>query len=116
MTVNENLPNFVIDELRKKYDLNNKRVGILGMAFKADIDDTRDSLSYKLFKLLNFHGADVYCSDEFVKDPRFVLKEDLIRNSEIVIIGTPHSAYREISVPESVHLVDLWDVVKSRGS
>lgn len=114
MTVNENLPNFVVDELRKKYDLNRKKVGILGMAFKADIDDTRDSLSYKLFKLLNFHGADVYCSDEFVKDSRFVLKEDLIRNSDIVIVGTPHSAYKEISVPESVHLVDLWGIIKNR--
>lgn len=116
MMVNENIPNFVVGELNKKFDLSTKKVGILGMAFKADIDDIRDSLSYKLVKLLNFHGAKVYCSDDFVKDPNFFSKEDLIKNCDIIIIGTPHSIYKEISVPENVHLVDLWGIVKSRIS
>jgi len=114
MMVNENIPNFVVGELIKKYDLSKKKVGVLGMAFKADIDDIRDSLSYKLVKLLNFQGAKVYCSDEFVKDSSFITKEDLLKKSDIVIVGTPHSAYKTISIPENVHLVDLWGIIKER--
>ena len=50
MMVNEGLPNYIVDSLRHQYDISKKKTGILGMAFKADIDDTRDSLSYKLGK------------------------------------------------------------------
>ena len=39
MMVNEGLPGYLVEQLRKKYDLKQIRVGILGMAFKADIDD-----------------------------------------------------------------------------
>ena len=63
MMINEGLPNFIVDNLRKKHDLSKTKVGILGMAFKADIDDIRDSLSFKLGKILRFHGAKVYYSD-----------------------------------------------------
>ena len=111
MMVNENMPNFIMDDLIKKYDLSKKKVGILGMAFKADIDDARDSLSYKLIKLLSFHGAKVSCSDEFIKDANFVSKEDLIKDNDIIIVGTPHSAYKTILIPENVHLVDLWGII-----
>jgi UDP-N-acetyl-D-mannosaminuronic acid dehydrogenase len=113
MMINESMPNFIVDELSKKYDLSKKKVGILGMAFKADIDDIRDSLSYKLIKLLSFHSAKVSCSDEFVRDASFVSKEELIRDSDIIIVGTPHSAYKTISIPENIHLVDLWGIIQN---
>jgi UDP-N-acetyl-D-mannosaminuronic acid dehydrogenase len=111
MMINEGLPNFIVDELRKKHDLRNKKIGILGMAFKADIDDIRDSLSYKLGKILRFHGADVYYSDEFASDPNFIPKEDLIEKSDVIIIGVPHSAYKKISFPAK-EVVDLWGITK----
>jgi UDP-N-acetyl-D-mannosaminuronic acid dehydrogenase len=112
MMVNENLPNFIVNNLSKKYDLSKKKVGILGMAFKAEIDDIRDSLSYKLIKLLKFHGAEVYCSDEYIKDPGFIPKSDLIEKCDIIIIGTPHAAYKEILFPRNVDVIDLWDIAK----
>lgn len=115
ITVNENMPDFIVNNLLKKYDLHKKKIGILGMAFKADIDDIRDSLSYKLEKLLHFHGAEVQCSDEFVKDPSFVSKETLIKNNEVVIVATPHSSYKQMSFPENIHVVDLWGITE-KGS
>jgi UDP-N-acetyl-D-mannosaminuronic acid dehydrogenase len=83
------------------------------MAFKADIDDNRDALSYKLGKILRFHGAEVYYSDEFVKDPTFVTKERLIKECDIVIVGVPHTAYRNLTIPKNVEVVDLWNVVRT---
>ncbi len=115
MRVNEGLPAVIIDVLRRKHgaDLANARVGILGMAFKADIDDVRDSLSYKLVKLLKFHGADVVCSDEYVKEQSFVSKEELVEHCPIVFVGVPHSAYRSLKVPEESLVIDLWNVLDS---
>ena len=113
MMINEGLPNFLVEELKKKHgDLHKKKIGILGMAFKADIDDIRDSLSYKLGKILRFNGAEVYYSDEFAKNPDFIKKEELINKSEIVIVGVPHSAYSSLIIPKNIEVVDLWGIIK----
>lgn len=116
MTVNEGLPGFMVKSLMQKYDLTATRVGILGMAFKADIDDTRDSLSYKLGKILRFHGAHVLYSDEFAQDPTFISKEDLVASSNVVIVGVPHSAYKQLHIPSGVEVIDLWGVVPPSAS
>ena len=108
MAINEGLPNFLVERLRQRHVLPDTRVGILGMAFKADIDDIRDSLSYKLGKVLRFHGAQVLYSDEFARDPTFVSKEDLVRGSDVVIVGVPHSAYQTLVIPDNVEVIDVW--------
>lgn len=114
MMINEGLPNFIVENLRRRYDLNKTKVGILGMAFKADIDDIRDSLSFKLGKILRFHGTKVYYSDEFAENPDFVTKEKVISSCDVVIIGVPHSAYKGIIIPENVEIVDLWGITKKK--
>jgi len=111
MAINEGLPGFVVERLKQRRKLDETRVGILGMAFKADIDDIRDSLSYKLGKVLRFHGADVYYSDEFARDPTFISKEELVARCDVVIVGVPHSAYRTLAIPPRVEVVDLWSVI-----
>jgi UDP-N-acetyl-D-mannosaminuronic acid dehydrogenase len=112
MHVNEGLPAFLVEQLRRRYDLSKTRVGILGMAFKADIDDIRDSLSYKLGKILRFHGADVSYSDEFAQDPTFISKEELIARCAVVILGVPHTAYKGLRIPPTVELVDPWGFMR----
>jgi UDP-N-acetyl-D-mannosaminuronic acid dehydrogenase len=112
MAINEGLPSFLVERLKHRYALDQTKVGILGMSFKADIDDIRDSLSYKLGKVLRFHGSEVYYSDEFARDPTFISKEELVKRSDVVIVGVPHSAYRSLVVPERVEVVDLWGVIR----
>src|SRR5205085_9968229 len=59
MMVNEGLPLYVVARVEKQYDLASLTVGILGMAFKAESDDIRSSLSYKLKRILRFKAAAV---------------------------------------------------------
>ena len=115
MTINEGLPSFLVETLKRRRNLDETAVGILGMTFKADIDDIRDSLSYKLGKVLRFNGATVFYSDEFAKDPTFVSKEELVDRSDVVIVGVPHSAYRTLAVPSRVEVVDLWGIIQTRS-
>ena len=114
MTINESLPNFIVERLAAQFDLGKTRVGILGMTFKAESDDIRESLSYKLGKLLRFHGAQVFYSDEYAKDSTFVDKETLVRECDVVIVGVPHNAYRSLRVPAAKHVVDLWSILPAR--
>ncbi|MGZ4416282.1 MAG: nucleotide sugar dehydrogenase, partial [Gaiellaceae bacterium] len=107
MLVNEGLPGFVVSRLRDRFDLERTTVGILGMTFKSDIDDTRDSLAFKLRKLLVFHGARVLASDAFAEDPTFVGADQLIAESDVVVIGAPHAAYRELEIPSDKPVVDV---------
>ena len=115
METNENLPNFIVEDLASRYSLTGLKVGILGMAFKAEIDDTRDSLSYKLGKLLRFNGANVLYSDEYAEDPTFISKEALVSAADVIIIGSPHQAYREIDVPTGTEVVDVWGLRRGDG-
>ena len=108
MNINEGLPSYIVDNLSKEFDLTKKTIGILGMAFKANVDDIRDSLSYKLRKILIFRGANVLCSDEFVKDSSFMSQDELIAKSDIVIIGAPHKTYSSIDFSK-VKLINIWE-------
>lgn len=108
MLINEGLPNFVVDQLRGK-DLAKRRVAILGMAFKGNSDDSRDSLSYKLKKLLELHALEVICTDPYVSDPALVPLQEALDRADIVILGAPHSAYRDLQFPPEKIIVDIWN-------
>jgi len=112
MLINEGLPNFIVEDLRSRRDLSQTTVAILGMAFKADIDDVRDSLSYKLKKVLLFHGARVLCCDEYVPDDSFVPAAQAVAQADVVIVAVPHKAYRTLAFPDGVEVVDLWNMSK----
>jgi UDP-N-acetyl-D-mannosaminuronic acid dehydrogenase len=96
--------------------LKGRKVGILGMAFKAESDDIRDSLSYKLGKILRFEGAKVLYSDEYVKDPTFITKERLVREVEVIFVGVPHKAYAKLKIRPGVKIIDLWGILPTRKS
>lgn len=109
MLINEGLPNFLVGQLRD-HDLRNRTVAILGMGFKAESDDRRDSLSYKLKKLLEVESREVLCADPYVCDPSLIAVEEAIRRADILILGVPHKAYRKLEIPSGKLTVDVWGV------
>jgi UDP-N-acetyl-D-mannosaminuronic acid dehydrogenase len=108
MQVNEGLPAYIVSALERRYGgLQGKTVGILGMAFKAESDDPRASLSYKLRKLLGWAGARVLATDPYVKDDRLVPLDCVLGESDILVLAAPHKAYRELHVGGR-DVVDVW--------
>ena len=113
MLVNEGLPNFLVEQVKRRLPLKGKTAGILGMAFKANSDDKRDSLSYKLRKILEVEAEEVVCSDVFIKEPGFLEADEVIRRSDIVFIGAPHTAYRGVDL-RGKPFVDVWDFLPEK--
>jgi UDP-N-acetyl-D-mannosaminuronic acid dehydrogenase len=109
MLVNEGLPIHLVELARKRIDLSQARAGILGMAFKAESDDPRDSLSYKLRKLLALEAREVLCTDPYVPDSTLVPLERVVAESDILFVATPHKAYRQVQVPEGKAVIDIWN-------
>jgi UDP-N-acetyl-D-mannosaminuronic acid dehydrogenase len=108
MQVNEGLPAYIVSALQRRYGgLEGKTVGILGMAFKSESDDVRASLSYKLRKLLSWAGARVVCTDPFVQDSRLTTLDCVLEDSDILVLGAPHKAYRGLNVGGK-DVVDVW--------
>ena len=108
--INQGFPKFLFNKIKKKFKnkLKNKKIGILGAAFKSDIDDIRDSLSIDLYNFLIKKGLKVSISDDYYKADKIIDKKKLIMNSDIIILGVPHSSYKKIKIPKNKFLVDSW--------
>jgi len=110
MLVNEGLPNYVVRRAAAKYDLRQLTVGILGMTFKPDCDDPRDSLSYKLKKTLSFEAREVLCADPYLERPWILPAEEVIARSGLIFIGTPHSVYKSLDF-QGKPVIDIWNSI-----
>jgi UDP-N-acetyl-D-mannosaminuronic acid dehydrogenase len=100
--VNESVPLFLVEGIRRRLgDLRDRKVAVLGLAFKRDTDDERDSLSHKLIRLLERELADVAVHDPVVATPTASF-DDAVRGAEVVVVAANHSAY---STPDSLSAI-----------
>jgi UDP-N-acetyl-D-mannosaminuronic acid dehydrogenase len=106
MLINEGLPLYLVSRLEQRYNLADMTVGVLGMAFKGDSDDPRESLAYKLRKILMLKAREVLCTDPHIVDDRFVSLDGVLSRADLLVIASPHREYR--SLETSTPVIDIW--------
>jgi UDP-N-acetyl-D-mannosaminuronic acid dehydrogenase len=112
MLINEGLPLYIVSQLEKRFDLSTLTVGILGMSFKAESDDIRSSLSYKLRRVLKFKARAVLGTDPYVPeetDDTLLPLEDVLAKADVLVLATPHPEYRSLSTDKPV--ADVWNLL-----
>ena len=115
--VHESVPLFLVDGVKRRLGgLRERKVAVLGLAFKAGTDDERDSLSHKLIRLLERELADVAVHDPHVQTPTQSF-DDAVLDADAVVIATNHSAFRSAAVLQAIAdsarsaavIADPWD-------
>jgi UDP-N-acetyl-D-mannosaminuronic acid dehydrogenase len=111
--VHESMPLFLVEGLKRRLggSLRDCKVAVLGLTFKRDSDDVRDSLSAKLIRLLERELAHVARHDPFLAEGTEPL-ESALAGANAVVVATNHSEYERLlpQVPEEAVLVDPWNV------
>jgi UDP-N-acetyl-D-mannosaminuronic acid dehydrogenase len=93
--VNESVPLFLLEGAKRRLGtLANRKVAVLGLAFKADTDDERDSLAHKLIRLLERELADVFVHDPHVATPTLSF-EEAVTGAELLVVAANHSEFRD---------------------
>jgi UDP-N-acetyl-D-mannosaminuronic acid dehydrogenase len=100
--VHESVPLFLVDGMKRRLgSLRERKIAVLGLAFKRDTDDERDSLAHKLIRLLERELADVAVHDPVVATPTAEF-DDAVRDADVVVVATNHSAF---SRPEALQAI-----------
>jgi UDP-N-acetyl-D-mannosaminuronic acid dehydrogenase len=117
--VNEAVPLFLIEGVKRRLgSVANRKVAVLGLTFKRNTDDERDSLSPKLIRLLERELADVAVCDPHAPSPTQPLA-DVLDGAEVVVVATNHSEFegepmlREVLARANSDclLVDPWNAI-----
>ena len=111
--VHESMPLFLVEGLRRRLggSLRDRKVAVLGLSFKRDSDDTRDSLSHKLVRLLERELAHVSRHDPHVPAESEPL-EEAVAGADAVVVAMNHSAFEDVlgKLPPGALVVDPWNV------
>jgi UDP-N-acetyl-D-mannosaminuronic acid dehydrogenase len=114
--INESVPIFMVSAVKAEIELRNANAAILGAAFKADSDDDRQSLSYKVAKALRRERAKVRIHDPYVPGHETDL-EDIVRDADVVFVAINHREYKTIGLKRLQQIVkpgcvicDIWNV------
>jgi UDP-N-acetyl-D-mannosaminuronic acid dehydrogenase len=111
--VHETVPLFLVEGLKRRLagGLRDRKIAVLGLTFKRDSDDPRDSLAFKLVRLLERELAHVARHDPHLPDQSEPL-ESALEGADAVVIATNHSGFEGLArrLPEGAVLVDPWNV------
>jgi UDP-N-acetyl-D-mannosaminuronic acid dehydrogenase len=115
--VNESVPLFLVEGMKRRIgSLNGRKIAVLGLAFKGNTDDERDSLAYKLVRLLERELADVAAHDPRVATPTPPF-EEVVGGADAIVVAANHDEFRGLDplrliaelTGEDTLIVDPWN-------
>lgn len=102
--INNNMPHYTVElleeQLKKlKKSVKGAKVGVLGLAYKANVDDTRESPAFDVINLLKTKGADVFVYDPYVSNRSNVKDlDELLNKSDYLILVTDHNEFKAMEL------------------
>jgi len=102
--INDFMPNFVFSKAKNMFkDISNATITIWGVAYKGNVDDTRETPALKIIKLAENQGLNVKCFDPYVEsfDYEILSLEKSIEDSDCIIIVADHEYFSDID-PEEI--------------
>lgn len=116
-TINDGLPLYLLTQLKKRMKIKGKKVAFLGLSFKKNIDDVRESLSLKFVSLLKKSGAKVVTHDPYLKKKNL---KKVLNGADLVVLAVNHDDYKKITLPKlkadvgvKSLVCDIWNVLSS---
>jgi UDP-N-acetyl-D-glucosamine dehydrogenase len=112
--INSGMPSYVVSRIKKDHGNNlvGKKIVVIGIAYKPDTSDTRESPSLKIIDLLRSEGASVTWHDGVVKTLKSEKSEE-IKSNEIAIIATMHSGVEINEVLKISYVFDCTNTLKN---
>ena len=108
------MPGFLIERVKHELDLNGLTALVLGLGFKRNIDDNRNSLAYKARKIFIAEGCAVLTHDPFLAPGDM---EALVRRADVVFVAMNHDAYRDVGrarfrswLQDDALVCDIWNL------
>jgi UDP-N-acetyl-D-mannosaminuronic acid dehydrogenase len=94
--INENMPDKVASKVRKSLkDIKNPKIIALGMTYKPDSDDLRESPALRVVEILRDEGYDVTCYDNHVRGHTYTSIKEIAKNVDCLLILVEHTEIRE---------------------
>lgn len=120
--INESIPLFLMKKIKERINLKGKKVALLGLAFKAETDDIRESLSFKVRKAMLRERATVVLHDPYAREyANQSIESDVYKavdGADVLFIATNHTMYKGLDVKRLKKLVskkciicDVWNVL-----
>lgn len=113
--INETVPAYLVDRARALKRIEGSKAAVLGLGFKKNIDDGRNSLAFKLRKILHAAGADVRVHDPFLPSEPL---DDVLRDADLVFLAMNHDDYRTLTPDALRHMArpdalvcDVWNLL-----
>lgn len=119
--INNSMPKFVVEKTKELIkNIDNPKIAILGVAYKGNTNDTRESPGIKIAKLLGDEGYNINIFDPYVENPDYVSFENSIEGADIALILSDHLEFKKldfkvmISKMNNVMIFDTKNIIKTQ--
>ena len=116
--INDSMPNYVLKIVREILkDINSPTITVLGVAYKGDVDDTRETPALKFIKLAVNEGYTVKVHDPHVKEFEYEILnlQEAVRDSDCIVLITDHSVFKQINPEDISTLMRNKNLVDTRN-